>query len=130
MIRRFGIAVAILCMMFVVISKASAQENWYKNKLFNGQQYVTDFTLAAGESKSVTIDSDKDTTIGFVTNISYEKGKEYIAQHIDPVELNAGDTTIKSVFGGGMRFKPVDGKITVSVINNSKEEVKIVVYKE
>jgi hypothetical protein len=117
---------------------------WYK--LFNNEEYVADFTLIGGASKSVTIYSNKEIMVGFRSNVDPKIFEAYVLQNMQtpveedkaplelttPIEQDAeGQTSASSYgFGGGTTFEPVNGKIVLLMINHSKETYKLLIYKK
>jgi len=117
---------------------------WYK--LFDKEEYITDFNLNAGASRSITIDSNKEIMVGFRSNVAPEVFEAYVRQNMQipveedkaplvlttPIEQDAQGQTSASIygFGGGTTFQPGNGKIVLLMLNHSKEAYKILIYKK
>jgi len=117
---------------------------WYN--LFDGEQYVADFKLNAGASRPVTIVTDKELLVGFRSNVDPKIFEEYVKESIKSPEKGpdkklleltsdinpemSGATLSVYGFGGGITFKPKDGKIILMMINHSTQDYKIAVYKK
>ncbi len=137
------IVLYLVCLVAVIFmcNLGYGQEKWFK--LPDGKEYVTDFTLDAGGSKSITINSDNEIGIGFKSDMTFEEGQEYKSKDFKTmpnypikieqqniVKARPEDTvaSFSGTFGGGTIFGPVDGKIVVNVSNNAKMAHKIVIY--
>jgi len=126
-----GIGGAVL--LFLVLSIASAQaQEWYS--LQDGQIYVTDFLLQAGQSKRVDIASSQPAAIGFSTDVSgYAIHKELLDKYgpkiIEFKDINGG-TVLSTVSGGSLQCEPVNGQIAVQINNLIDRDFKIVIYKK
>ena len=114
---------------------ALAQE-WYS--LQDNQRYVTDFSLGAGESEEISVETDEAVKIGFNTNVNYvengferysELSEQYGYEVIKFSDSNAGNA-VTTVSGGALVCKPVDGSVDIAVTNLTEEDFDVVIYTE
>lgn len=99
---------------------------WYT--LDPGQTYHADFTLKPGESKKLTIASTKTLSVGFKTDMTYDKAKKYFDRIEHPVRISTKNMSIASCVGAATSFDPKNGSIAVIIDNKSVDAVKIVIY--
>ena len=109
---------------------AGATGTWYA--LSPDEQYVADFTLNAGASRTVTINSDKELVIGFKSGVTPEQQKKYMrddAHQLSFIQEETGAGMLGVAPGAESPFSPVNGKIEITAHNTTQENFKIVIYK-
>jgi hypothetical protein len=120
-----------LFIIFLSLLLSSFSISYSKSEWFNldeDKHYATDFVLGAGQTKTVTITSNKRIWVGFKSNATCQQFQKY--KEKNPIKLTQQKTgpSVSSVYGGATVFKPVDSKIVISVSNESQEDFKIVIY--
>ncbi|MFA6281084.1 MAG: hypothetical protein WCY05_01115 [Candidatus Omnitrophota bacterium] len=126
--------VLMLLLGIIFTGYAQAQE-WYK--LESAETYVTDFLLAAGQTKEITIDSAEPIIVGFKTDLTYapnshELYKELMSKYKFKV-IRISDkngSAVSSISGGAGQFKPIDNKVVMEISNLIDRDFKIVIYKK
>lgn len=129
-----------LLLFFLDTSYPQTEAKWYSLK--ENQHYVTDFVLKAGETKTCIIQSDRTIWVGFISDATDEQSKKYLP-FLDPINRiwsparlpiklsePEGGVYLYSLSRGATLFPPTDGKIVISLTNESQETFKIVVYTE
>ena len=108
----------------------SAQEHWHD--LGDDEEYVADYILDPGDSKTVTIYSEKEVQIGFKTNATGEQINKYKKDKSHKVSF-IQDQTGKGMIGvssaGESTFSPIDEKIVITLSNTTNETFKMIVYR-
>ncbi len=103
-----------------------SQTKWYN--LNATEQYITDFKLNAGNTKTFAINTNTEIWAGFKSDATHEQFQKY--KRFYPIEFAVeGLGSFSDLYGGGsVLCKPVDGKIKITISNNSQHNFKIVVF--
>jgi hypothetical protein len=116
----------LLALIFIsMITMAADNGKWYS--LSTIEEYVADYALKPGQKQEVEIKADKEVMVCIKTDNPYVLTKKYMNN--PPIEIKQIDG--KGSFAGssgGTMFKPVEGKIRLTVTNKIKETFKVVVY--
>jgi len=96
--------------------------------LHDGEKYETDFELYAESARKVAINSNTEIFVGFYSNATQEQFQKY--EGIYPIKLiyENPPSEVNTLYGGFLGCKPIDGKIEVTVSNDSQDNFKIVIY--
>jgi hypothetical protein len=114
----------------IASSQPSNLPKWYA--LDQGDEYVRDFSLKAGDSKPIEIITDVPLFIGFKTDASAEVVKRYYKRTPQQVRLEVVGvkSSIGSVIGYGSEFPPVDAKLKFMAVNETDVSLRLVVFKK
>ncbi len=119
----------LIIILFCYLPAYGDDGKWYQ--LENSQKYVADYQLESGEIKAITIPSNKEIVIGFLSNASFDQFEKYKStnKNIQLMQRNEDRSrSVGSIYGAGTLFKPMNGKIDITVSNDLDEEMKIVIY--
>ena len=117
----------VLLFFAVCLATSISHAEWYD--LRDDQNYVDDFSLKPGETKDLAIEYEEELWVGFYTDVSVEQSENYKDNAYLIKISNEERGSISSTFGGATIFKPVDGKIEITVSNNSKDDtIQVVIY--
>ncbi len=125
--KSFVAAMLLVIVGFVSYAQAEA---WYQ--LEADETYVSDFVLAAGAVKEVSVDSPVAREVGFRTDVGgVEDYRALQAKYgTDVIELRniSKDFKLTTVSGGSLEVQPTEGKLLVSIKNLTDKEFKVVVF--
>ncbi len=98
------------------------------------EEKIEDVILEPGMAKQYEIETEQPVWISFTPDISLESamaiGEEYEDREHYPFLLKDidGDNSVSSTTGGGMVFRPKDGKVQVILSNDWDKSVSMSVY--
>jgi hypothetical protein len=124
--KYLSLSVACLLLFLYPNNAGFSQTKWYN--LHDNEQYITNFKLYSGSTKTFAINSNTEIWVGFKSDATHEQFQKY--KRFYPIELAVeGLGSFSDLYGGGsMLCKPVDGKIKITVSNNSQHNFKIVIF--
>jgi hypothetical protein len=124
--------VTAIVLVSVALTGYAQAQTWYE--LEENETYVSDFILAPGAEKEVSIDSANALTVGFRADVGgFDEYNDLQAKYgPDVIMLRniTADFNLMSVAGGSLEVQPTQGKLLVSVKNLTDREFKVVVYTE
>jgi hypothetical protein len=117
--------------MVSLLASACTRERGPLHKIIEGEEAVFRTSLAPGASHEFTVKSDVPLWLSLSTDASFKAMQKYRSANPLPVRIEhqSKRQAVSTVKGAGrVAFSPIDGVIPLRLVNETDEDLQILVY--